>query len=292
MRTSRRRRHQIEEQETTELLESVVDPRPDAGQQLVAEERRRAVAEALDRLPEETREVVTLFYREGQSTAQVASLLDVSEVAVRQRLSRARLRLRDELLDCLGHDLIESAPGNAFVAGVATALALGAPAAASAATIGAVGAKGIGPLAKVIIMLSGTALGAAGGAFGVVLGVRYLERTAYDEEERRQLRRFKLAGVVAAIAGALGLTAALRLTHSATGPIVVFGLFVALLMGLNEIWLPRILSRRHDAEMRADPIRARTARRREQIQRAIAWTLAILGGGAALLFSLGLAGFW
>ena len=45
LRTSRRRRRRIEEQETSDLLDAVVDPRPDASQQLIAEERRRAVAD-------------------------------------------------------------------------------------------------------------------------------------------------------------------------------------------------------------------------------------------------------
>jgi hypothetical protein len=158
LRTSRRRRRRIEEQETSDLLDAVVDPRPDAGQQLIVEERRRAVAETIDQLPEETREVVTLFYREGQSVAQVAFLLDVSEAAVRQRLSRARLRLRDELLIRLGRDLINTSPGSAFVAGVAAALSVGAPAGASAATIGAAGAKGIGPFGKIAVVFGGATL--------------------------------------------------------------------------------------------------------------------------------------
>ena len=286
MRTSRRRRRRIEEQDTSELLEMVVDPRPDASQQLIAAERRRAVMEAIDLLPDETREVVTLFYREGQSVVQVASLLDLSEAAVRQRLSRARTRLRDELLDRLGHDLVDSAPGSAFVAGVAAALTVGAPAATSAATIGAAGAKGIGPFGKIAVLFGGATLGAAGSAFVVVLGVRRLERTAYDDEERRALGRLKRVNVLTTFAGAFGLAAALRLTESPAGPILAFGAVIATLFAIHEIWLPRILRRRYDAEMRADPARALRARRRERIGKAIGWTMGLLAGGAALLFSL------
>src|SRR4030095_2157712 len=122
LRTSRRRRRRIAENDASELLAAVVDGRPDVGQELIAEERRQAVADTIDLLPEQTREVVTLFYREGQSVTQVASLLDLSEAAVRQRLPRARLRLRDELLDRFGRDLVVTAPGSAFVASVATAI--------------------------------------------------------------------------------------------------------------------------------------------------------------------------
>jgi len=46
---------------------------------------------------DETREVLTLYYREGRSTAQVAVLLDLDEAAVRS-VSRAREALRADLL--------------------------------------------------------------------------------------------------------------------------------------------------------------------------------------------------
>jgi DNA-directed RNA polymerase specialized sigma24 family protein len=46
---------------------------------------------------DEARETVVLYYREGRSASQVASLLGLSEDAVWQRLSRARAQLRDDL---------------------------------------------------------------------------------------------------------------------------------------------------------------------------------------------------
>ncbi len=286
LRTSRRRRR-VAENEAGERLEAVVDGRPDVGQELIAEERRRAVADTIDLLPEQTREVITLFYREGQSVAQVASLLDLSEAAVRQRLSRARLRLRDELLDRFGHDLVVTAPGSAFVAAVATAISVGAPAVASAAAIAAGGAKTVGPFAKVAgLWLGGAALGAAGGVLGVVLGLRHLESTPYDDEERRALIRLKLVAVATTIAGAGGISVGLRLTHSAIGPIVVFSLFVLSLAGIYQIWLPRILRRRYDAEMRADPILATAKRRSERRMKALGWSLGLLFGLGGLLAGL------
>ncbi len=230
---------------------------------------------------------MTLFYREGRSVAQVASLLDLSEAAVRQRLSRARLRLRDELLDRLGRDLVVTAPGSAFVAGVATAISVGAPALASAAAIAAGGAKTVGPFAKVAGLLSGgAALGAAGGVLGVVLGLRRLESTAYDDEERRALNRLKLVAVATTIAGAGGISVGLRLTHSPVGPLVAFSLFVLSLAGIYEVWLPRILRRRYEAEMRADPILATAKRRRERRGKVLGWSLGLLFGVGGLLAGL------
>src|SRR6187551_515841 len=65
-----------------EMLAAVADGRPDQSATLIAAEDRAALLEALAGLPDETREVVTLYYREGQSTAQVAMLLDLDEAAV------------------------------------------------------------------------------------------------------------------------------------------------------------------------------------------------------------------
>src|SRR5262245_35581453 len=56
-------------------LAAAVDPGPDAEDALLEDERTRAVRLALDALPSDAREVITLYYREGQSLEQVARLL-------------------------------------------------------------------------------------------------------------------------------------------------------------------------------------------------------------------------
>ena len=78
-----------------------------------------------------------LFYREGQSVAQVATLLDLSEDAVKKRLSRARTALRGMVLDQLGDSLTRTAPGSAFTIAVMAALPLTMPLSASAAAAAA-----------------------------------------------------------------------------------------------------------------------------------------------------------
>lgn len=85
-----RRARRITADQTGSLLAAAADPRPDAMDAIVAAEERAAVARAVDGLPVGAREVVILFYREGESVRQVAELLDLSEAAVKQRLSRAR----------------------------------------------------------------------------------------------------------------------------------------------------------------------------------------------------------
>ncbi len=53
--------------------------------------------EAISHLPEEARLSVTLYYMEGYSVKEIAGLMDTTESAVKNRLARARARLKNEL---------------------------------------------------------------------------------------------------------------------------------------------------------------------------------------------------
>lgn len=53
--------------------------------------------EAISHLPEEARLSVTLYYMEGYSIKEIAGIMETTESAVKNRLARARSRLREEL---------------------------------------------------------------------------------------------------------------------------------------------------------------------------------------------------
>ncbi|MEZ3460956.1 MAG: sigma-70 family RNA polymerase sigma factor [Lachnospiraceae bacterium] len=55
--------------------------------------------EALSHLAEEIRLTVTLYYMEGYSVREIAALMDTTESAVKNRLARARDKMRKELAD-------------------------------------------------------------------------------------------------------------------------------------------------------------------------------------------------
>ena len=59
----------------------------------------RRMLEAIDRLPEEEREVFDLIRIQGLTYAEVAQILGVSATTVKRRLSRSRLRLAEQLAD-------------------------------------------------------------------------------------------------------------------------------------------------------------------------------------------------
>lgn len=66
-------------------------------EELLDAETREVLEEGMERLPEELRTVFVLRDVQGLSNAEVAKVLDVSIAAVKSRLHRARIALRDRL---------------------------------------------------------------------------------------------------------------------------------------------------------------------------------------------------
>lgn len=79
-------------------LDAVAEPAaPSAPDEEALRRRDRRVLDAVMALPLPQREAVYLHYYEGYGSAQIASLVGATDEAVRQRLSRARARLRETL---------------------------------------------------------------------------------------------------------------------------------------------------------------------------------------------------
>jgi RNA polymerase sigma factor (sigma-70 family) len=138
-----------------------VSPEPLPPDQVISEEEKAILWRSLERIPEIYREPLVLFYREHQSIEAVAQDLELSEDAVKQRLSRGRKLLQAQFLAFVAGALKQTIPGKTFTLGVLAALPLLATAAkaATAAAAGAAAAKG-----------SATAKAATGvGALGAIL---------------------------------------------------------------------------------------------------------------------------
>ncbi len=110
------------------------EPQPEAS--AMANEEMRLLWRSLERVPETYREPLVLYYREHESIATVARDLELSEEAVRQRLSRGRKILQEEFLAMAARRLQETAPGKPFTVGVLAGLPLLATT-ATAATVAA-----------------------------------------------------------------------------------------------------------------------------------------------------------
>ncbi|APP84013.1 RNA polymerase sigma factor [Xanthomonas hortorum pv. vitians] len=167
----RANRHRALSGEAADLaIAMAADPAPSPAEHLLQVEEEIAALDIISALPEESRETLLLYYREGQSSQQVASLLGLSDAAVRKRLSRARASVREELLRRFGAFARGSAPSVAFATAVTSATMLAAPGTASAAIvlggIGGAGKLGMGGLTS--SALSG---GGAAGALSVWFGM-------------------------------------------------------------------------------------------------------------------------
>ena len=119
------------------VLESNDEPIEDVA---MKEEEQALLWQALEAVPETYRETLILYYREHRSMEHVAAELDVSEDAVKQRLSRGRKLVQDKMMSFVEGALAKSAPSHVFTAGVLAALVSVAPP-AKAAGVGVTVAK-------------------------------------------------------------------------------------------------------------------------------------------------------
>jgi RNA polymerase sigma factor (sigma-70 family) len=256
-----------------EALAAAVDARPDPAASLLHDEERRLLAAVIDDLPEETREVVILYYREGSSVRQVGELLGLSEDAVKQRLSRARTRMREEMLRRFGGIVARTVPAAGFATVVGAAITASAPPVSAAITIGAAKAGGGTVTSVLLLLVKGAGGGALAGVAGVIFGLRPLERTIFDKQERRELRRFKAAAIISVVLAAAGFTFTAPLRPHWFWMWAVYFAFAIALSYLYRIRLPRILERRFAAERAIDP----TAEARQRRQRRLSLIGLIVG---------------
>lgn len=84
--------------EGEEVQMEIRDPGKSPEELLLAAEDRNAVAKAMNELPVEFREILTLRAIDDLSYTEIAEILHLREGTVKSRLSRARLALRNKLL--------------------------------------------------------------------------------------------------------------------------------------------------------------------------------------------------
>ena len=251
----------------------------------LADERDRVIRDALDAMPGESREVLTLFYREGQSSKQVAKLLGLSDAAVRKRLSRARVGLRSELEARLGDSLRSSIPGVAFTTLVGSLLTTASPPAAAAVAFAATAKAG----GKLVLGASlGLLLGLLGGIAGVVLGLRSHIRTSTDPDELAALKRVRAVGIGLVVFAAAGFAISTQLPGWLPATLV-YAIFLTALGIQHIVILPRILAPRLARQRRTDPDAARR-QRRSRIWARVGMIGGGLGGLAGLIAGLVNAG--
>jgi RNA polymerase sigma factor (sigma-70 family) len=158
-------------------------------EQAVSREEEAILWRSIARIPENYREPLILFYREHQSIENVAAALELSEDAVKQRLSRGRKLLQEEVQAFVENTLRRTAPGHAFSGAVLAALPMAAGATAGAGV--SLGAKGTAA-AK-----SGLLAAWFLPAFGILAGFA-VQWTMFGSGRSGRVRRNRRIGIIVA----------------------------------------------------------------------------------------------
>lgn len=99
--------------------------KPTPPETLIRKEEEEMVHTALMQIPREYREPLVLFYRQDHSITQVAEIMGLTEAAVRTRLHRGRLMLREQIESKIETTLKKTAPTAAFTRAVMAAVGAG-----------------------------------------------------------------------------------------------------------------------------------------------------------------------
>ncbi|HXI82486.1 MAG TPA: sigma-70 family RNA polymerase sigma factor [Verrucomicrobiae bacterium] len=231
------RRQQVREPahgaETLDGIQESMATEPLPSEHAISREEEAILWRSLEKIPELYREPLVLFYREHQSIESVATELELSEDAVKQRLSRGRKLLTEEVTAFVEGTLQRTNPGEAFTLGVLATL----PAmtiSAKAATVGAA-AKGAGLMGLLGAVL--TPLLAFLNLFGIW---RLSHKAARSDRERNIYKIFfpVLAGSIVVVI----LLTSLLMSHGdsfiKTNPSLFAGLMTGLILGYPLLLIP------------------------------------------------------
>jgi len=221
--------------EPLDTIHEAEDSEPLPSERTISKEEESILWRSLERIPDLYREPLVLFYREHQSVDKVAMALELSEDAVKQRLSRGRKLLHDEVLSFIEGALERSSPDRTFTIGVLAVLPVIASS-GTAASLGVAAAKaGATTKAGLGLMATNVLAGPLAGFLSSYLGYRMSMEGAASERERRFIRRFyAVIALFVIVPIALVFLAALARPVSVSHP----AMFAGLMIGVVTSWIP------------------------------------------------------
>jgi RNA polymerase sigma factor (sigma-70 family) len=218
-------------------------PEPLPVERTISNEEQAILWRSLERIPEIYREPLVLFYREHQSIEAVAEKLELTEDAVKQRLSRGRKLLHEQVLAFVEGALARTNPGKVFTLGVLAALpafTLSAKAATmGAAAKGAASAKAAGAMGLFGMVLSPLMI-----LFGNYIPYRIGLAEARSEEERRYIKSYfgKIWASSFALSFVLLAVLCLAFRNQYHGPVGILDLSLLWFFGFVVVYILAIFS--------------------------------------------------
>jgi len=196
---------------TAALIETVPaeENEPSPLEKIISEEEESMLRIALENIPEHYREPLVLYYREGQSVQKVAEELDLSLDAAKQRLSRGRKMLREEVYAFVERALEKTRPSTNFTASVLAALPITSDAGSAVVTAQATAVQQSLSGSAAAASALGAFSGALIGVFGALVGIyASISATRSDRERKFMIR---MIFIMAAYISAYLLTGAVTL---------------------------------------------------------------------------------
>ena len=236
------RREGREPNHHAEPLDEVLDsqsPEPLPVEHTISKEEEAILWRSLERIPDIYREPLVLFYREHQSVETVAAQLELTADAVKQRLSRGRKLLQEQVLAFVEGALAKTNPGRAFTLGVLAALPATLMTSAKAVTLaaaakGGAAAKSAGAMGMLGI-ISSPLLVICGNIIPYQMGLA----EARSDEERHFIKKFYHAVYAVSFGLSAFLTVILCYLYrvESGNPLTAFGIFQAWFISLVVIYL-------------------------------------------------------
>ena len=195
--------------------------------------------EAIDQVPDDTREVLMLYYMEGKSSQQVAALLGMSDANVRKRLQRARTALNAKFLQRFADAARTAAPGSGLASAVLLAINSAGSNVAKAAAAGTAVKAGGSLFSAVGALVAGLAATIVAVFVGVTLEIRSVLKKLQSTQRRRAMVVNGVLYAALMVGFILGLQWAKSLNWSSgeTMAMSVAVSIVVVLLAAHRAWL-------------------------------------------------------
>jgi RNA polymerase sigma factor (sigma-70 family) len=276
-------RQKVDGEEADDILAQFSDPTLDLDISMQRKQSNVILHDFISQLPEESREIVLLYYREEQSTQQVARMLEQSEANIRQKLSRVRQLLQQQILRKHGRLLLSTAPAIGFSSLVLGAITTSSPVAAAAMSSVAVSSKH-GVMYKFGLLLGGSMIGAFIAVLAIRLSTVPLLKKLTNEEAKQQVLSYRQVMTLWIIFGGILLTVSYEFTQGWWGPVSAYIIFAC-----GVLYQIRKMQKVIVREMYAKPAANPKEERSRKVQRLCGiWgnILGMLTGFVCLLIGL------